>query len=272
MNFYQIGAQCYRDWLTASLEPSNGQEAIVVGHAGGTGRVAGMCGALLCETPDKRRFKASFTSKTVSIWCCLRPYKFPQSWNDTRCCTLKKIYLNWLSVYRVKDFDESWIWHSDSVAIGTWRWALVWVMLKGGGIFTIQRPHCLDDTARRDPPVVNAVITYRYQELTADNIPRFPTLVGWDLWTQILMHQTVFYKHNSIPHMRCRWKDRWLGARFARHMWPSQYQNSVNERMGLDFWVYQISNFLLGVLQKPFQSSWCSQLFNGNISVYSKEV
>ena len=54
-------------------------------------------------------------------------------------------------------------------------------MLKGGGIFTIQRPHCLDDTARRDPPVVNAVITYRYQELTADNIPRFPTLVGWDL-------------------------------------------------------------------------------------------
>eukprot|EP00438_Fugacium_kawagutii_P032660 Skav216056 [mRNA] locus=scaffold2261:47400:49990:- [translate_table: standard] len=34
------------------------KEAIVVGHAGGTGRVAGMCGALLCETPDKRRFKA----------------------------------------------------------------------------------------------------------------------------------------------------------------------------------------------------------------------
>ena len=64
----------------------------------------------------------------------------------------------------------------------------------------------------------------------------------------------------------------WLGARFARHMWPSQYQNSVNQRTGLDFWVYQISNFLLGVLQKPFQSSWCSQLFNGNISVYSKEV
>lgn len=60
----------------------------------------------------------------------------------------------------------------------------------------------------------------------------------------------------------------WLGARFARHMWPSQYQNSVNQRMGLDFWVYQISNFLLGVLQKPFESSWCSQLFNGNISVY----
>ena len=73
------------------------EEAIVVGHAGGTGRVAGMCGALLCETPDKRRFKV------------------------------------------------------------------------GSG---------LSDAQRRDPPPVNSVITYRYQELTQDNIPRFPTLVG----------------------------------------------------------------------------------------------
>lgn len=83
------------------------EEAIVVGHAGGTGRVAGWCGALLCETPDKRRFKV------------------------------------------------------------------------GSG---------LSDAQRQDPPVINAVITYRYQELTADNIPRFPTLVGerTDMtWSQI---------------------------------------------------------------------------------------
>ena len=60
------------------------EEAIVVGHADGTGRVAGMCGSLLCETPDKRRFKV------------------------------------------------------------------------GSG---------LSDAQRRDPPAVNAVITYRYQEL-----------------------------------------------------------------------------------------------------------
>ncbi|CAJ1375013.1 unnamed protein product [Effrenium voratum] len=83
------------------------EEAIVVGHAGGTGRVAGMCGALLCETPDKRRFKV------------------------------------------------------------------------GSG---------LSDAQRRNPPEVNAVITYRYQELTADNIPRFPTLVGERVdmtWSQI---------------------------------------------------------------------------------------
>ena len=73
------------------------EECIVVGHAGGTGRVAGMCGALLCETPDKRRFKV------------------------------------------------------------------------GSG---------LSDAQRRDPPPLNSVITYRYQELTQDNIPRFPTLVG----------------------------------------------------------------------------------------------
>ena len=44
----------HRDWMTNPKQ----QEAIVVGHAGGTGRVAGWCGALLCETPDKRRFKA----------------------------------------------------------------------------------------------------------------------------------------------------------------------------------------------------------------------
>eukprot|EP00930_Biecheleria_cincta_P049778 TRINITY_DN34983_c0_g1_i1.p1 TRINITY_DN34983_c0_g1~~TRINITY_DN34983_c0_g1_i1.p1 ORF type:complete len:692 (-),score=162.13 TRINITY_DN34983_c0_g1_i1:290-2365(-) len=83
------------------------EEAIVVGHEGGTGRVSGMCGALLCETPDKRRFKV------------------------------------------------------------------------GSG---------LDDAQRRDPPPVNSVITYRYQELTAANIPRFPTLVGerTDMtWAQI---------------------------------------------------------------------------------------
>ena len=109
-----------------------------------------------------------------------------------------------MSILYTENFDELWILHSDSVAIGTWRWALVWVMLKGGDIFTIQRLHCSDDTARRDPPVVNAVITYRYQELTADNIPRFPTLVGWDLWTEIAMHQ-LCATNNS---MRFRWKDR----------------------------------------------------------------
>mmetsp|Transcript_106897 Transcript_106897/g.189990 ORF Transcript_106897/g.189990 Transcript_106897/m.189990 type:complete len:616 (-) Transcript_106897:155-2002(-) len=83
------------------------EEAIVVGHDGGSGRLEGMCGALLCETPDKRRFKV------------------------------------------------------------------------GSG---------LSDAQRRDPPRVNSVITYRYQELTNANIPRFPTLAGEraDLtWAQI---------------------------------------------------------------------------------------
>lgn len=73
------------------------EEARVTGHEPGHGRVAGMCGALLCETPDKRCFKV------------------------------------------------------------------------GSG---------LSDTQRRHPPKVGSVITYRYQELTIANLPRYPTLVG----------------------------------------------------------------------------------------------
>jgi len=73
------------------------EEAVVVGHETGKGRLSAMCGALLCETPDKRRFKV------------------------------------------------------------------------GSG---------LSDAQRHDPPRVGAVITYRFQELTNANIPRFPTLAG----------------------------------------------------------------------------------------------
>eukprot|EP00929_Paragymnodinium_shiwhaense_P060969 TRINITY_DN30439_c0_g1_i1.p1 TRINITY_DN30439_c0_g1~~TRINITY_DN30439_c0_g1_i1.p1 ORF type:complete len:786 (+),score=177.72 TRINITY_DN30439_c0_g1_i1:96-2453(+) len=75
------------------------EEAIVVGHEEGKagGRTAGLCGALVCKTPDGRQFKV------------------------------------------------------------------------GSG---------LSDEQRRAPPKVGAVITYRYQELTQANIPRFPTLVA----------------------------------------------------------------------------------------------
>jgi len=73
------------------------EEAIVIGHEEGVGRNRGVCGALVCETPDKRRFKV------------------------------------------------------------------------GSG---------LSDAQRRDPPKTGSVITYRYQELTNANIPRFPTLAG----------------------------------------------------------------------------------------------
>jgi len=73
------------------------EEAIIVGHETGKGRLSSMCGALLCETPDKRRFKV------------------------------------------------------------------------GSG---------LSDAQRGDPPKIGTVITYRYQELTNSNIPRFPTLAG----------------------------------------------------------------------------------------------
>lgn len=36
----------------------------------------------------------------------------------------------------------------------------------------------LSDAQRENPPAVDAVITYRYQELTKDGVPRFPSYVG----------------------------------------------------------------------------------------------
>ncbi|EPQ60269.1 DNA ligase/mRNA capping enzyme [Gloeophyllum trabeum ATCC 11539] len=36
----------------------------------------------------------------------------------------------------------------------------------------------LSDKQRRSPPKVGAIITYRFQELTKDGVPRFPTFIG----------------------------------------------------------------------------------------------
>ncbi|KAG9084988.1 hypothetical protein FRC07_013489 [Ceratobasidium sp. 392] len=36
----------------------------------------------------------------------------------------------------------------------------------------------LSDKQRRAPPKVGAIVTYRFQELTRDGVPRFPTFVG----------------------------------------------------------------------------------------------
>ncbi|KAK0443958.1 DNA ligase/mRNA capping enzyme [Desarmillaria tabescens] len=36
----------------------------------------------------------------------------------------------------------------------------------------------LSDQLRRKPPKIGAIITYRFQELTRDNVPRFPTYTG----------------------------------------------------------------------------------------------
>jgi len=73
------------------------EEAEVVGHEPGKGKHAGRLGALLCRTPDGRRF-----------------------------------------------------------AVGTG----------------------LSDAQRAAPPASGSVVTYKYFELTADRIPRFPTFVG----------------------------------------------------------------------------------------------
>ncbi|KAM0746957.1 DNA ligase/mRNA capping enzyme [Meredithblackwellia eburnea MCA 4105] len=36
----------------------------------------------------------------------------------------------------------------------------------------------LTDQQRRDPPKIGAIISYRFQEITKENVPRFPTFVG----------------------------------------------------------------------------------------------
>lgn len=36
----------------------------------------------------------------------------------------------------------------------------------------------LSDAERNDPPPIGAIVTYRYQELTRDGVPRFPSYVG----------------------------------------------------------------------------------------------
>lgn len=36
----------------------------------------------------------------------------------------------------------------------------------------------LSDKLRKNPPAIGAIITYRFQELTKDGVPRFPSYIG----------------------------------------------------------------------------------------------
>lgn len=36
----------------------------------------------------------------------------------------------------------------------------------------------LSDKLRKNPPKIGAIITYRFQELTRDGVPRFPSYIG----------------------------------------------------------------------------------------------
>jgi DNA ligase-1 len=48
--------------------------------------------------------------------------------------------------------------------------------LPGGATFNVGTG--FSDQEREDPPAIGAVITFRYQELSDDGVPRFPTYVG----------------------------------------------------------------------------------------------
>lgn len=36
----------------------------------------------------------------------------------------------------------------------------------------------LSDKLRKNPPKIGAIVTYRFQELTKDGVPRFPSYIG----------------------------------------------------------------------------------------------
>lgn len=36
----------------------------------------------------------------------------------------------------------------------------------------------MNDKTRKNPPKVGSIVVYRFQELTKDGVPRFPTFVG----------------------------------------------------------------------------------------------
>lgn len=50
------------------------------------------------------------------------------------------------------------------------------VELPGGTLFSVGTG--LSDAERNNPPPFGAIITFRYQELSDDGVPRFPTYVG----------------------------------------------------------------------------------------------
>lgn len=36
----------------------------------------------------------------------------------------------------------------------------------------------MSDAERRNPPKIGKIVTYRFQELTPDGVPRFPSYIG----------------------------------------------------------------------------------------------
>ncbi len=54
----------------------------------------------------------------------------------------------------------------------------------------------LSDAEREDPPAVGAIITYRFQELTPDGVPRFPSYIG----TFGIISTFFLPRHNTTQH------------------------------------------------------------------------
>jgi DNA ligase len=81
-----------------------------------------------------------------------------------------------LKVKTFHDAEARVIGHAPGVGRHKGRLGALVVELPDGVRFNVGTG--LSDAERERPPAVGAVITFRYQELTADGVPRFPSYVG----------------------------------------------------------------------------------------------
>ncbi len=81
-----------------------------------------------------------------------------------------------LKVKTFKDAEARVIGHQPGAGRHKGRLGALACELADGTRFSVGTG--LSDDERRDPPAIGAVITFRYQELSDDGVPRFPSYVG----------------------------------------------------------------------------------------------
>ena len=81
-----------------------------------------------------------------------------------------------LKVKTFHDAEAKVIGHTPGTGRHKGRLGALRVVTPGGIEFSVGTG--FSDAEREDPPAIGAIITYRYQELSNANVPRFPTYVG----------------------------------------------------------------------------------------------
>lgn len=80
-----------------------------------------------------------------------------------------------LKVKEMHDAEGTVIGHKQGAGKHSNRLGALWVRTEDGHEFGVGTG--LSDAERESPPPIGTVITYRYQELTKDGIPRFPVFI-----------------------------------------------------------------------------------------------